>query len=233
MSRYEDYFKDIDFDKEWNESDWAHFFDAQDKLQRDIQARTRLVPRGGGRDRGLGFRRVLAEFGMDPDAPQPEPFETSSEYIFFEGPRSIPFWEEAAEVGTLPLYNHSQALALWIADLCQSHFPKIAKKSYKSLSHKRLQSAVRDLCHHAPQIPRLVAAGHGVGYSTDRVKGNIVRCQMALFHADACVGVLNRFPQGHLPPEDDRRLFRAVLQLRNDILNWISHLRERFVPTGR
>lgn len=228
MSGQNDYFKDIDFDKSWDEDDWERFFQAQDNLVRDMEKKSRrrsARPRAGT---GLAFRDVLRGFGMDPDGGETEPAPDAWEA---SGSRRE-FWEEGAEVESLPIYCEAKCFAYRVLLMFDRHFPDIVTKKYKSRVHQRLQAIVGELQYHAGQTAKNVAGGHGLGYG-DAVKGNIVRCKRALSHADVCLGLVTRFPARRLPPEEYRRLFKDTARLRNDLMEWISFLRSRFVTSDR
>jgi hypothetical protein len=224
VSGHEDYFRGIDFDKAWEEEDWERFFDAQDRLSRALRpdpppARGRPVP-------GLGFREVLRRFGMDPDNPLSAPKD-------FEGPPAPPsdkrrFWEEGVEAEALPVFSHARVYARGVRSLMERRFPDVALKTYKSKSHRLLQQILSGLEVHAAAVPAQIAAGHGLGYRADRVKGNIVRCRRALAHADECLGLATRLPRRFLSTAEYKCLVSDTARLRNAVQDWVFLLRERF-----
>jgi hypothetical protein len=225
MSGAEDYFKGIDFDKAWEEADWELFFDAQDRLSRELRVdppspRTTLNP-------GLGFREVLRRFGMDPDNPSASPQD-------FTPPPSRPaegvrrFWEEGVEAESLSVFAHARIYAHGVRSLLERRFRDILFKTYKSKPHLLLQQVLLALEPHARAIPAQVAAGHALGYRPDRVKGNIVRCRRALAHADECLGLVTRLPRRFLPASEYKCLVRDTARLRNALIEWVQVLRSSF-----
>jgi hypothetical protein len=220
----EDYFRGIDFDKPWEEEDWERFFEAQDRFARDLK-----VPRPAPRSlEGLGFREVMRRFGMDPDDPSPRAFPSPAAD---EAAPSRRFWEEGVEAEFLPVFVHARLYAHGIASLIRRRFHDVLDKTYKSRLHQLLQQILRNLEPRAYAIAGQISAGHGLGYRSDRVKGNIVRCRRALAHADECLGLVTRLPRRFLPPSEYKCLVRDTVRLRNDLINWIALLRSRF--TGR
>src|SRR5262245_29750070 len=132
MNRYDEYFKDINFEKEWDEQDWERFFQAQDQLSRESPARRRPVRPS---EDGLSFRRVLRHFGMDPENPGAEPAEFSAAVMEPDVfPTRLKFWEEGAEFESLPIYCQAKCFAYRVILACDRHFAGIASKKYKSRS---------------------------------------------------------------------------------------------------
>lgn len=225
MDKRRDYFKKIDFDKPWDEDDWERFFRAQEQLSREPGGRQAFGL--SSRKPGLSFRDVLRRFGMDPDNPGalPAEFDPYAEPPVEPSPR--PFWQENAELESLPVYCQSKCYATRVLLLCDRYFGKLLAKTYKSALHRRCQEILRDLQHHATAMPRDVACGHHLGYGREGVKGNIARCKRALAHADACVGLVTRFPRAKFPAGEYTRLVKETLRLRQDLMAWIGALRVR------
>jgi hypothetical protein len=230
--RFDEYFKDIDFEKPWKEDDWDRFFEAQDRLFRDVHVFVPSAPERPGVDPALGFRRVLRQFGMDPDDPAGAASRTATGTVDpVEHPR-LRFWEEGAEYEALPIYCQARNYAHRVIRLTEHRFADALRKTYRSAVHKKFQCLLRDWSFHARQAPRLVAAGHGLGYDADGVRGNMARCRMALAHVDACVGLVSRFPQRQLGPQELRQISRETLLLRQELLTWLGTLRVRFAATA-
>ena len=226
MSRSEDHFKDIDFGKEWDEADWEWFFDAQEKFKKGT------LLRSFSRDRRraspeLSFRYVMRRFGMDPDN-SPSEFKSAAGEPGVS--RALEYWQEGAEADSLPIYLQARYFDQQLQMIVEREFGAMITKPYKSLSFRRFQNLLKDFLFHAGQVPQALAAAHELGYAAEGVKGNIVRCRKALEHADACLGLMNKFPPRRLPPEDYRRLFRESARLRNDLALWVEDLRRRFIP---
>jgi hypothetical protein len=224
MGAADDYFKGIDFDKAWEEEDWERFFDAQDRLSRELRVdppspRTTKHP-------GLGFREVLRRFGMDPDNPGAAPHDFEAPARKAAGPRR--FWEEGVEAEALPAFIHARVYAHAVRSLLERRFRDILFKTYKSKTHILLQKILLNLEPHAAAIPAQLAAGHALGYRPDRVKGNIVRCRRALAHADECLGLATRLPRRFLPTAEYKCLVQDTARLRNTLIDWIDVLRHRF-----
>jgi hypothetical protein len=131
-----DYFDGINFDRHWEEEDWERFFDAQDRLTSDRRRRVGNPSERPSVDPGLSFRRVMHQFGMDPDNPEspPRPFALDhvlgpdgaaglpfgipapipNDCLYFFKPRNIfarcPNWWRSVTPRRLP--NHTRALRI-------------------------------------------------------------------------------------------------------------------------
>lgn len=226
MDRFRDSFKKINFDKNWDEDDWETFFQAQDQLVKEVRPGAVSTLSARSPDPVLSFRQVLRRFGMDPDNPAAPPSHFKSEA---PAPKAA-FWEEGVAVDTLAIFNHAREYATRFAYFCNKNYGKSMRKIYKSPAHLERRRLLNRILAQAPEISRNIAAGHDIGYSPDAVRGNIARCKRALGHADACLGLVSRLKPRRLPPGEHARLFRETLHLRNQLAEWISFLRERFVP---
>ena len=229
MAGMEDHFKDIDFDKPWEEEDWERFFSAQEHLIRQLR-----VDPAAPRDKkhpGLGFREVLMRFGMDPDNPGVPPKDFEPPVHPTSGARR--FWEEGVEAEALPVFAHARMYAHAVKSMIERRFRDLLFKTYKSKPYLLLQQVLEDLEPIAMAIPGQIAAGHALGYRADRVKGNIVRCRIALARADECLGLVTRFPRRFLPPAEYKCLVADTARLRNALMDWILLLRERFTDGRR
>jgi hypothetical protein len=229
MAQSEDYFRGIDFEKPWEEEDWERFFAAQERLSREL--RVEPAPCRNGHQSGLAFREVLRRFGMDPDDPSapPREFDASPD----PAPSARRFWEEGVEAESLPLFAHARLYAHGVASLVERRFPGLFFKNYKSKTHILLQKILADLELRSRAIPAQIAAGHSLGYRSDRVKGNIVRCRQALMRADECLGLATRLPRRFLPSAEYKCLVSDTVKLRNSLQDWILLLRERFTAGSR
>jgi hypothetical protein len=223
-----DYFKDIDFDRTWEEEDWERFFAAQDRLARDGR-RTRPSRPAPGVNPELSFREVLRRFGMDPDRPdvEPKPFRRISP-VDETPPTAARFWEDGAPPESLGLYRQARQYADHLETLFSGPLSRFFTRVYRSRSHRECRRALIELAEHAPAIEAFVAAGHRVGYDPHGAKGNIVRCRTALRHAEACLAAAGRIPRRHLERDRLAGLFGRTWRLRNALLEWIDVLRTRF-----
>jgi hypothetical protein len=238
MSQYGDSFKDIDFDKPWEEEDWERFFEAQDRMVREAEARLfRSRNRPAAAD-SLAFREVLRRFGMDPDRPlsdDEDPSPESAERELASDPSagaSSDFSRDGVNLQTLPVYCDARRFAARVILLCERRFLRMMNKIYRSESHRRVQSLLVEWSRLVVQVPGTIASGHGLGYSPDVIKGNIVRCRKALSLADESLGKLSRIPSRRFSPGEYRSLFRENARLRNALNDWISVLRRRSGQSG-
>ena len=220
----EDHFKDIDFEKAWEEEDWERFFDAQERLAAELRVGP-PAPRHRRRP-GLGFREVLRRFGMDPDNPSVPPRDFDPPPAAADGKRR--FWEEGVEAEALPVFAHARLYAHAVRSLLDRRFRPLLAKTYASKPYLLLQTVLEGLELRSRAVPAHVAAGHALGYRRDRVKGNIVRCRQALSRADECLGLVTRLPRRFLPPSEYKCLVRDTARLRNALQDWVHVLRDRF-----
>lgn len=225
MAQPEDHFRDIDFDKPWEEEDWERFFDAQERLAHELRVgpAPALRPRANP---GLGFREVLRRFGMDPDNPTAPPRDFEAPAPGATGKRR--FWEEGVEAESLPVFAHARLYTHAVRSMVERRFRDVMFKTYKNKTYLLLQNILAALERHASAIPAQVASGHALGYRPDRVKGNIVRCRRALAHADECLGLITRFPRRFLPPAEYKCFSQDTIRLRNALQEWVHVLRDRF-----
>ncbi len=235
MTPREDYFKHIDFDKDWDESDWEKFFSAQERFSVDLKRQTWLSRFRDASGSGLSFRHVMRRFGMDPDNPAGGPSDFFVPRKLADAPGtsgSFRFWEDGADIESVPVYCESACAAYHVLMLCEHRFHRMLSKKYKSRSHQQFQRGLMELRYHLTEAPRYIAAGHGLGYKTDMVKGNIVHCRKSLGHVNAGLGLLTRMPRNFFSLKEYRDLFKCVLALRNHLMEWVSFLRGYFIQTG-
>jgi hypothetical protein len=229
MSEFERHFKNIDFEKEWSEKDWARFFAAQDRLLFELEVRARHSPvsKTHRRDslddvmKRLGVARgddvvVPAELDIPDD-----PLQDTSLRMNI---KLLP--EDALPVERLPLYQLSLLCAQKVLWLLEYRYHALARKPYKSARHVQTQKALFALQEHVVKISHYIALGHELGYSGDRIHGNVVRLTSALGYADRCLGAATKLVPGVITPRDAASLFRWTLRLRNDLFNWIHRLRK-------
>lgn len=229
MAPGQDYFDGINFDRQWEEEDWERFFDAQDRLTSDRRRRVGNPPERPSTDPGLSFRRVLHQFGMDPDNPESPPRPFALDHVLGpDGSAGLPFWHPSADPERLPLFLQAAEFFRLMSEVVELRYAKMLAKTYKSASHRQFQRLLPEIENHARAIPRLVALGHRTGYDPFGAKGNIVRCRRGLEKAEACVSLLSRLPQRHMDRALYRRLFSDSVRLRNSLMDWILLLRTRF-----
>jgi hypothetical protein len=209
-------FKKINFDTPWNEEEWERFFLAQETFVRQADARRRSFFHGKTRVR-VG---VLGRLGIDPDSVSVD--------LDLEPTDDLP---EARQMFPV-LYGQAQGFSAAITCLCLHRLNRVLTHSYKSSSHRALQGRVRTLVLYGARIPRFLAAGHALGYDSEGIKGNTVRCRMAFHHSDHCLGLLTRFSVRELSPQEQRTLFRDALRLRNALGEWVGFLRNSFGKTS-
>lgn len=224
MGDAKDYFKHLDFNREWEEEDWEKYFEAQERLVQEVYW---VFPRvRSSADSGLGFRQVLRRFGLDPDRLGFTPVEHIPTSL-----QAQPFWVEGAEVDQVPVYASTRSFAHAVMALCSARFKNLEKKIYRLAALQQHQKRVRDLRWHATRAPGHLTAGHALGYGRSGIKGNIVQCRQALAQVDACLGLLSRLDKRLLPLKDQQPLFKQGVRLRNHLLTWVHFLRHHFSPS--
>lgn len=92
---------------------------------------------------------------------------------------------------------------------------------------KKYNAEFEALRFHANWLAINVGEGHKIGYSDERIRGNIAKCRRALKHADICVGLISRISLRTKSLRLRKELFSFAFQLRNALFDWIDELRLR------
>ena len=176
MAPGSDYFDGINFDRHWEEEDWERFFDAQDRLTSDRRRRVGHPPERPSTDPGLSFRRVMHQFGMDPDNPESPPRPFALDHVLGpDGAAGLPFWHPSADPERLPLFLQAAEYFRQVSELVEIRYAKMLSKTYKSASHRQFQKLLPEIEDQARAIPRLVALGHRTGYDPFGAKEMCIR----------------------------------------------------------
>jgi|GEM_PF-3945352 len=232
---HKNYFKRINFNKRWDESDWEKYFQAHDayRLSRRLaEIRKKPLPKINF-DKGdevEAFEPILREYGADftpgvinelksiPFAGDQNPEE---EYAPFTNQDSH-FWGEGAPLASLPLYRDCCRFSIQLA----KELDRFLRKRDDPFRQKFL-SAVKNLRFHANWVAINVAQGHQIGYAKERISGNVAKCRRAVKHIDQCLGLLNRLSKHTKSLAIRRELFSFSAQLRRALFIWIDELRSR------
>ena len=230
-----EFFKKIDFNKPWEETDWEKFFQAQDdyrissqnKEVRKIQmSKIRFI----GPDEVEAFEPLIREYGISAGPSVVEelhgqPFygdgHPESDYhpATDEDPH---YWGEGAPISTVLIYRDCCRFAICTSQEIDRYLKP------KDMAYKRKFSAEFELLRfHANWVAINVAQGHTIGYSDDRIRGNIAKCQRALKHAVMCMGLLSRISLRTKSVRLRHELFSFAVQLRNGLFHWVDELRAR------
>jgi hypothetical protein len=231
------FFKGINFNKTWAEADWEKFFQAQDAYRLSVQAkeiRKKPVPRikFNGRDEVEAFDPVLKEY-VQTNLPPILPQLHSPKFVGDENPEAdyypsiddgdTHFWTEGAPLKTVVIYRDACRFAICVAQ----EIDKFLKR--KTPAFRKKENAQFELLRfHAYWAAINVAEGHRIGYSPDRIRGNIAKCQRAVKHADAAIGLITRISKVTRAAMFRRELFAFAFQLRNALYEWSDELRYRF-----
>lgn len=230
-----DFFKKIAFNKAWNEDDWEKFFQAQDSFRLAAQTAdvhkkqiSRIVFEGT--DEVKAFEPIVHAYGTSgvpsilyqlPDNMFEGDKHPEAEY--HPGADEDPhYWGEGAPLSTVLIYRDCCRFAICTAHEIERYLKR------KDAAYKRAHSGEFEaLRFHANWIAINVAEGHRIGYSKDRIKGNIAKCKRALKHADTCLGLISRISLRTKSMRLRQELFSFGFQLRNALFQWIDELRLR------
>jgi hypothetical protein len=235
MTRRE-FFNEIDFNKSWDEQDWERFFKAQDDYR--VEAQTREVRKKPmskikfvGPDEVAAFEPIIREYGALKESHavihqlngQPFQGDQNPEDEYHPAADEDPhYWGEGAPLATVLIYRDCCRYAICTSQEIDRYL-RMRGPAYRRQHTAEFES----LRFHANWVAINVAQGHMLGYSEDRIRGNIAKCRRALQHADVCVGLLSRIASRTKSNRLRRDLFAFAAQLRNGLFDWIDELRAR------
>ena len=232
------FFKGINFNKPWAEADWEKFFQAQDAYRLAKQAeeiRKKPMPRikFSSEDEVSAFEPVLKAY-VQTNLPSIIPELNGAKFIGDENPEAdyypsasdesdAHFWTEGAPLATVLIYRDSCRFAISMAKEIEK-FLRRRDPSFK----RKVNSQFELIRFHAYWIAINVAEGHRIGYSSDRIRGNIAKNLRAIRHADAVIGLISRISGMTRSIIFRRHLFSFAFQLRKALYDWVEDLRLRF-----
>lgn len=232
-----EFFNKINFNKSWDENDWEKFFQAQDDYRLSIQNKeVRKKPitkiRFLGSDEVAAFEPILREYGtnfgtlpsvMSELHGQPFYGDANPEDDYHPATNEDPhYWGEGAPLSTVLIYRDCCRFAICTSQEIDKYL-KLKTLEYR----KKYLAEFESLRFHAHWVAINVAQGHRIGYSEDRIRGNIAKCRRAILHADTCVGLVSRVSQRTKSNRLRKELFAFAVQLRNGLFSWIDELRAR------
>ncbi len=230
-----EFFSKINFNKNWEEDDWEKFFEAQDAYRvsaqtNDIRKKPASRIKFIGTDEVAAFEPVFREYGMHNVPPvfqeiREKSFhgdENPEEEYHPHADEDPHYWVEGAPLATLLIYRDCCRYAICTAQELDKYL-----KRKDAAYRKKFSAEFESLRFHANWIAINVAEGHILGYSPERIKGNIGKCRRALKHADICLGLLSRISLRTKSVRLRLELFSFSLQVRNALFSWIDELRER------
>lgn len=234
MARKE-FFSKIDFNKSWDEDDWEKFFQAQDdyrvsRRQSEIRKNQMSKIKFVGPDEVAAFEPVLREYGNDTSMPvfqqlQGQPFsgDQNPDDDYHPATDEDPhFWGEGAPLASVLIYRDCCRFAICTSQEIDRYL-KMRGPAYKRAHNGEFES----LRFHANWVAINVGEGHRIGYSDDRIRGNIAKARRALKHAEICVTLLNKVSMRTRSQRLRKELFAFAVQLRNGLFAWIDELRLR------
>ncbi len=230
-----EFFNQIDFNKPWDEADWEKFFLAQDEYRvasqsEDLRKEPMQKIRFIGPDEVRAFEPIIREYGVSTapavtDSIRVRPFygDTNPEEDYHPATNEDPhYWGEGAPLSTVLIYRDCCRFAI-----CTSQEIDRYLKS-KDLDYRKQHSVEFEMLRfHANWIAINVAQGHMIGYSEERVRGNIAKSLRALHHANICMGLLSRISLRTRSLRLRQELFSFAVQLRNGLQHWVDELRTR------
>ena len=234
------FFNKIDFNKQWDENDWEKYFLAQDDYRFSTQvSEVRKKPIAKiifeGTDEVEAFEPLIREYSFGEtsavfDQLKNRPFQGDShpdkDYhpTTDENPH---YWGEGSPLASSLIYRDCCRFAI-----CTSLEIDRYLKRRGPVYRKKFSAEYESLRFHANWGAINVAQGHRIGYSEDRIKGNIAKCIRALKHVETCISLLGRVSTRTKSNRLRKELFSFAVQLRNALFCWIDELRIRF-PNGK
>jgi len=229
--RRKDYFKDLDFNKDWTEEDWEKFFQLQDEYLTQKLNPTLILRLRSSTSRPVltDIDKAFSELGLQSEVPAIQGLDEKTD----SGPGASPLDDpihvskEGTSLLDVPLFLEACAFAQELSGLLD--------KMKNRRSARWNGGAPTNRCgeHDALKLHTCWAAlniafGHKIGYDRDAIRGNIAKCKRALRHADACVGLLNQIGRISQSSRLRKDLFSKSIRLRNNISVWINDLRAKF-----
>ena len=229
------FFEKINFNKNWNEADWEKFFQAQDAYRLALQTKEiRHKPisriKFYGTDEVAAFEPVIKEYALFDVPPvfqqiKGKTFEGDENPAVDYHPHTDEdphYWVEGAPLATVLIYRDCCHFAICTANELERYL-----KRKDAAYRKKFSAEFESLRFHANWLAINVAEAHRMGYSKERIHGNIVKCLRALKHADICIGLISRISLRTQSTMLRLELFAFAFQLRNALFSWIDELRLR------
>ncbi len=206
-----------DFETEdWDEDDWEALFQEEDEFldrwKEEIQGRGQKIEKYYSSSSQL--YRMYAEFGfenIDDKGADDEHNYKADNQIDLRRQRSaksfrfIPVWQKA----------HLFASAV------HNFVTPIYDGKLQNEDVYRLQSS-------SLMVEANIAAGHEIGYSKDRLCGNIAKCKRALASLEKCLeAVIKIENSGIVPIVQTRVIFDQAIEVREALVKRIINLRKR------
>ncbi|MCG3204507.1 MAG: hypothetical protein KCHDKBKB_01222 [Elusimicrobia bacterium] len=229
------FFTNIDFNKSWDVEDWEKFFQAQDDYRvscqnQEIRKKPMAKIKFVGPDEVKAFEPLIHEYGVT-TAPSivgqihGEPFvgDQCPEADYHPATNEDPhYWGEGAPLSTVLIYRDCCRFAICTSQEIDRYL------KFKDLAYRKKHGAeFESLRFHANWIAINIAQGHTIGYSEERVRGNIAKVIRALKHADICMGLLSRVSLRTKSVRLREDLFSFAVQLRNGLFHWCDELKAR------
>lgn len=232
---HQEFFSKIDFNKSWDEEDWEKFFQAQDayrlsrqtaEISKKPMSRIKFVDA----DEVTAFDPVIRAYGamafpMVFQELRSTPFsgDTNPETDYYPTSQENPhYWGEGAPLASVLIYRDCCRFAISTAQEVERYL-----KRRDALYRRKFGAEFETLRFHANWIAINIAQGHRIGYSDERIRGNIAKARRALAHAETCLGLLGRVSRRTKSARLRKELFSFAVQLRNGLFEWIDELRSR------
>ncbi len=227
------FFSKINFNKRWDEKDWETYFKAQDEYRLASQVyEGKPLPKikYEGSDEVDAFEPVIRAYGTGTssapsvvDQLHGTPFtgdqNPTADYhpATDEDPH---YWLEGAPLASVLIYRDCCRFAICTSQEIDKHL-----KRRDSAYRKEHMGEFEALRFHANWIAINIAHGHRLGYTEDRVRGNVAKCLRAIKHADLCVSLISRISLRTQSKRLRVELFAFAIQLRNALFSWVDELR--------
>lgn len=227
------YFEKLNFNKRWDENDWENYFQAQDAYR--LSAQHNEAPkkplakiRYEGTDEVRAFEPVIEAYGVSQPMAvlreiQGRPFlgDQHPEIDYHPATNQDPhYWLEGAPLASVLIYRDCCRFAI-CTSLEIDRFLKRKDHAFRKKNGAEFEA----LRFHANWVAINIAHGHKIGYTPERIKGNIAKSVRAIKHAETCVSLLGRISRHTTSKRIRVDLFSFGAQLRNALFIWADELR--------
>jgi hypothetical protein len=230
-----EFFENINVNKRWDEKDWESYFQAQEAYRlstqmNDLPKKPLPKIRYIGTDEVKAFEPVIEAYGISQPVPvlgqiQGRPFlgDQYPEIDYHPTTDQDPhYWVEGAPLASVLIYRDCCRFAI-CTSLEMDRFLKRRDAAFR----KKNAGEFEALRFHANWVAINIAHGHKIGYTPERIMGNIAKSARALKHAETCMALLGRVNRHTRSRRIRVELYGFAAQLRNALMIWIDELRTK------
>jgi len=228
------FFNKLNFNKKWREDDWEQFFKAQDDYRQETlstEIRKKQMSRLKYKneiDEVEAFEPVLREYGLDPipsvlsqiqDGDFSEDKKFNEEHLY-DSSTDEHFWSEGTPLKDLLIYRDACRFAITTAQEIDKYSKHLKPEALKSF-----WTEFEALRFHSNWVAINIAHGHRLGYTRDRILGNVAKSRRAITHINVCIGLINRISHKTKSRRLRFEVFSFAVQMRSALFDWIDEMK--------